>query len=439
MKKMLYGFVVSILMIASVLAPIKGMADSSDNIYHMGETQKKGKGYEANKTMKESDVHYGWSLGQFQITGYTRKQEMEDGTTLFLKNVGDEISLSFLLEQDITALNGKENIFIYDEDDGYDNSFGISKNDKTDFGCGALLVKFTDYQNQIKYTRYVDYLNGVEKGAETDILPYEEGDYVIALDYEIRKNNIDVWKVHTAPSYSRYQILIKFSVRNGNCMVYPFDVENGSELVNSSFTENGFYLDLANSRYLNIDVKKMNYVESDGTLVEDVRFNRPASDGEKFTDEGLYIITVKNTYTGSETEKKIYVGTDPILKAYVTTGTEIDEIKAMVAGGAIIEEDGTITLATKEVVEEETEEAESEEIPTETMAEENTESPEVEVTNPDKNNTVKIEAVVIVIALAFVAVAVLGIVLSKRKKNLDVGQMYTDEDDSEEKKGNDDK
>jgi hypothetical protein len=74
------------------------MADSSDNIYYMGETQKKGKGYETDKTMKDSDVHYGWSLGQFQITGYTRKQALEDGTILFLKNVGDEISLSFLLE-----------------------------------------------------------------------------------------------------------------------------------------------------------------------------------------------------------------------------------------------------------------------------------------------------------------------------------------------------
>ena len=64
-------------------------------------------------------------------------------------------------------------------------------------------------------------------------------------------------------------------------MVYPFDVNTGSELTNCSFTENGFYLDLANSRYLDIDVKKENYVEENRTLIEDTRFNRPAKDGGK--------------------------------------------------------------------------------------------------------------------------------------------------------------
>ena len=88
-----------------------------------------------------------------------------------------------------------------------------------------------------------------------------------------------------------------------------------------------FVLDLANSRYLDIDVKKENYVEENRTLIEDTRFNRPAKDGEEFTDPGIYTIMVSNQYTKSNTEKKIYVGTDPILKAYVTTGEDIDQIK----------------------------------------------------------------------------------------------------------------
>ena len=53
----------------------------------------------------------------------------------------------------------------------------------------------------------------------------------------------------------------------------------------------------------------------------------------------------------SITEKKIYVGTDPILKAYVTTGEDIDQIKKLLSEGAVIEDDGTITLASKEVIE----------------------------------------------------------------------------------------
>ena len=84
----------------------------------------------------------------------------------------------------------------------------------------------------------------------------EEGDYEVALDYELRKNNLDLFGWNPFPSYNDYRIFFRFSVRNGNCMVYPFDVVTGAELTNSSITENGFYLDLAKSRYLNIDIKK---------------------------------------------------------------------------------------------------------------------------------------------------------------------------------------
>lgn len=39
-------------------------------------------------------------------------------------------------------------------------------------------------------------------------------------------------------------------------MVYPFDTVNKNELTNTSVTENGFYLDLAKSKYLDINVKR---------------------------------------------------------------------------------------------------------------------------------------------------------------------------------------
>ncbi len=77
-------------------------------------------------------------------------------------------------------------------------------------------------------------------------------------------------------------------------MVYPFDVLTKGELTNSSLTENGFYLDLAKSRYLDIDVKKEVLVQGSDALTEDTRFNRPAKDGEQYTDEGIYTITVRN-------------------------------------------------------------------------------------------------------------------------------------------------
>lgn len=106
-----------------------------------------------------------------------------------------------------------------------------------------------------------------------------------------------------------------------------FDVVTGAELTNSSITENGFYLDLAKSRYLNIDIKKEACKEGAEGLTEDVRFNKPAKDGEQYTDEGIYTITVSNVYTNQTTTKVIYVGTDDVLKAHVTTGLSIADVE----------------------------------------------------------------------------------------------------------------
>jgi ribonuclease HII len=64
-------------------------------------------------------------------------------------------------------------------------------------------------------------------------------------------------------------------------------------------------------------------------LTEDVRFNRPARDGDRYTDEGIYTITVSNCYTGQETVKRIYVGTNKLLMAHMVTGMSIDEIRGL--------------------------------------------------------------------------------------------------------------
>lgn len=122
-------------------------------------------------------------------------------------------------------------------------------------------------------------------------------------------------------------------------------MSTGAELTNSAFTENGFYLDLAKSRYLNIDIKKEVRKEGENGLTEDTRFNKPARDGEKFTDEGIYTITVSNIYTNQTTTKVIYVGTDKVLKAYAATGLALDDIENMISNGATVAEDGTLIPA----------------------------------------------------------------------------------------------
>ena len=408
--------------VAFMFAP-KSMvsADSEENVYYMGEVQvKDDAGYGDNKSMKDKDVHHGWELGRFKISGYTRKTN--ESKPVFLKNVGDKVKLSFELYQDIDKLNDDKDLEIAEDDNGYDEYFQITKKERTNFGRGTLLVKYTDWQNKTSYVEpYTNYLKGVKKGAETKIQFYEEGDYEIALDYEVEKSR---WGI-IPNSFSHYQILIKFSVRNGNCMVYPFDVNSGSELVNCSFTENGFYLDLAKSRYLELDVKKQNYVEAEGKLVEDTRFNQPASDGQKFIDEGIYIIRVKNLYTDNETEKKIYVGSDQVLKAYVTTGKDIEYIKEMVAEGATIEEDGTITLNNNETIEaKETEDVTS-------SVDESIKNSEPQSDNKDeKKNDSDNSSIFIIVLLSIIVVLVIYILVSVIRKRRKVP--YTNIPDPEE-------
>lgn len=80
-------------------------------------------------------------------------------------------------------------------------------------------------------------------------------------------------------------------------------------------------------------------------MTEDVRFNKPAKDGEQYTDEGIYTITVSNLYTNQTTTKVIYVGTDDVLKAHVATGLPISDVEYQLSLGATVAADGSLIPA----------------------------------------------------------------------------------------------
>lgn len=334
--------------VLTTIMPFKANADSS-NVYYLGEAVNAGKdtGFSENNEITKKDPHFNWTLGSFSVNGYTRVI-IDDGNPVFLKTVGDEVVLNFQLEQDIDALNNDESLVIANDKKAYDN---LLYKDETAFGRGALIIRKTDaYQNKKGTSQlYTDYLSGVKVGANTQMEICEEGDYEVTLDYSIRDKKITVPFIDKTvrSTYNDYKIYFTFSVRNGNCMVFPFDVATGEELTNKAITENGFYLDLAKSRYLEINIKKEVLREGATGLTEDIRFNRPASDGEKYTDEGIYTITVFNPYTEEETVKKIYVGTNDVLKAYMMTGYSINDIQSLIKDGAIIDNNGNITIPEK--------------------------------------------------------------------------------------------
>ena len=282
-------------------------------------------GYSGNKDIGVKDPHYGWSIGEFFVSGYTRATEDKDGNPVFLKNVGDQVTLWFNLKQNINKLNGSEDLSIAEDVNGYDKYFQISK---MNMGRGTLIIRYTDEKNVVHEPEiYTNYLAAnARTSADTIVKLFEEGDYEVALDYEIKSIPRKIANVNIVPEYDNYRIAFKYSVRNGNCMVYPFDIKTGAELKNKDITPNGFRLDLAKSRYLDIDVKRTVLTKTAGNITEDERYNRPAKDGDEYTEEGMYTFDVKNKYTGEHTTKVIYVGDDEILQTLAATGYSVSEL-----------------------------------------------------------------------------------------------------------------
>ena len=292
----------------------------------------KDNGYSGNKGIDVDDPHYGWDIGYFFVNGYTREETEDDGTPVFLKNVNDQVTLWFHLSEDISALNGDDALTINEDTNGYDKAFEV---DKTNFKHGALIIQSVNSKGEASEPIiYTDYLAASARtGADTKVQLFEEGDYIVSLDYEIKsKGGI----FNAIPSFHNYKIMFEFSIRNGNSMIFPFDIDTGRELSDNGLSEHGFTLDLANSQYLTVDVERSVLSRADdGTFTADVRSNRPASDGDTFTDEGIYTIRAANQYTGEDTTKTIYVGSDPYLRALSDTGISIMELNRRIKAGTI--------------------------------------------------------------------------------------------------------
>lgn len=329
-----------------VLLPALAFADDTrkseylmDDVFNAGLDT----GYNETKERTSEDPHFGWELGQFIVSGFSGIAEDPDGNPVFLKNDDDKVKLSFELFQNIDVLNGNENLSINNDTNGRDVHFGISE---TDFGRGMLVIRATDYRNKTTEPyKQLNYLSGIKQDRVTEIIPLQEGDYEVRLDYEIVRENHLAF-VPTPADYFDYKIDFKFSVRNGNSMVYLFDLETGNELTNESFAPNGFRIDLAKSRHNKINLKKEIMTEGKDGLAEDTRFNGSVQDGKEYKEEGIYTITSLNPTTEQMTQKVIYVGDDPVMKVHVITGESIEYINERLANGDLIDEETwTLTAA----------------------------------------------------------------------------------------------
>lgn len=293
--------------------------------------------YAGSQTITKDDPHYGWDLGYFCLSGYTDKGDSED---VYLKKVGNKVKLTFHLDQDIKKLNGNSDFKIESDKNGSDEEFKVPAHNMKH---GELIIRHTDSENVAEEVKYSDYLAALASPcADTAIQLFEEGDYEVHLDYAI--TDYDGWD-----STTYYQTSFKFKIRNANCMVYIFDSKSGTELNNGDVTENGFRIDAAKSSYPKLQVKKEILNNTENGLVEDTRFNGVASDGETFTDEGIYTIKAFNRYDDKlePAVKTMYVGSNNILTAYTknlnsSKHYEISELNTLVDKGYTITDDGDI-------------------------------------------------------------------------------------------------
>lgn len=308
---------------------------------------KKDTGYSQQITIDNKNPHYGWSIGTFSVNGYTRETSM-DGNPLFLKNAGDKVTLWFKLAKDIDNLDGESKYAIVEDKNGSDQYFEVPR---TNFKHGALIIRFTDHEG-VKHDPviYTDFLAAnAATGADTKVVLFEEGDYEVALNYTIGENGL-------FGSENDYRIFFRFSIRNGNTMFFPFDLLTGAELRDKAITPNGFIIDMAKSRYLNINVTRTAIVTGTTGHSEDVRFNGPAKDGEQYKDEGVYTVDVTNQYTGEHTVKTFYVGSDPFMIAMAKSGKTVKELDEFISQGYTIEADGSLVAPSEPELEPEPEE-----------------------------------------------------------------------------------
>lgn len=310
------------------LLPFCAYGDEQEAKYYLGESVNAGldTGFSETNPIDKSDPHFGWELGRFTVRGYA--DVVEGDAPVFLKNAGDKVKLSFNLEQPIDSLNGDSSLSITEDTKGYDMYFGIPE---SNFGQGMLIVQKTDsHNNSEKPVMYADYLKGCTVGSDTDIDLFDEGDYEVALDYELRSPGLLGNPI--LPALNNYRIYFEFKVRNSNAMAFLFDSETNSELFNGYTTPNGFKIDLAGSRYLNVSVKREILNDTETGLIEDTRFNKSANDGDVFTDPGIYTITVANPEsTEDPTIKRVYVGDSELLATAVANSLSITEAKEKLA------------------------------------------------------------------------------------------------------------
>ena len=274
----------------------QGEALNTQNAYEFGDVYRvdSQNGFGNPTRIKSDDPHIDWSVGKFYVSGYTDVRK-DNGIPVFLKVPGDRAALWFNLEQELDKCNGRTDVKVNYLNSGSDIYFGTPE--IKDFGRGTLIVRRTDRENKKDRQIYTNYLvASATVGANTRVDLFEEGDYEVALDYQLHYDKPFVFGTTTTKTLT-YRIFFQFKVRNGDISAFLRDIDTNQFITNANVAEHGFYIDVANSQYLAMTIKREVLTESLDGLVEDTKFSGVAKEGRHYTDEGIYTVAIKNLAT----------------------------------------------------------------------------------------------------------------------------------------------
>ena len=333
--KNLTAIVMALLSIMSVFAlpafATEGNTDNystNSNTYMFNETKTTAdnNGYANPSALGAGDPLLGVNVVDIEIGNFS-STTIFNGKRVFLKTSPDVPVLSINLNADLSNLGGS-GAYVCSDSATVVSDYGY----RGKVGYGLLAIEHTDHTGK-KETFFIPDLFNVLK-ENGDIIPAffgEEGSYRISVFFETERyvNTVKDWKnpfyykKKKVYEYRNYRVDTgRFELRNGNTMVYTFN-SAGNEISNGSVVTDGFYLDLANSHYLDVQLQK-EVIGNSGFLGEttDTRFNTVGVDKRFYDSEGLYTIVVSNPVTGASTTKKILVAgqeNSTLKKAVATT------------------------------------------------------------------------------------------------------------------------
>lgn len=325
MKKIAINILTLLLTVVSILSVfvLPAFADESvadiptettnHFVFNEMKTAPDNTGYAAPCALGAGDPLLGVNVLDIEIGGFSATT-LHNGERVFLKTSPSVPTLSINVKADLNNLGGS-GAYVCADIATVASDFGY----RGRVGKGLLIVEHIDYTGKKQTFATPDLFTVLNDNG--DIIPAvfgAEGHYRIAVLFETERyvKTVKEWvspfkkKKKKIFAYNNYVISAEFSILNGNAMVFAFD-SAGNEIYNGSVVSDGFFLDLAESHYLDLQIKK-EVVRSSGFLGEttDTRFNTVGEDKRFYNQNGLYTITVTNPVTGATTTKKILVAGD---------------------------------------------------------------------------------------------------------------------------------